>query len=139
MQSTLTFPKPSDDPHDVVVVAPDAVQVAPSDVAPSDDEISSLLQQAARQLAETPTRAAPDFAAAPMVPPVDTTFRPTAVDGGAVPGKRRSMARRATRAFMTLLLTTGIGAAAFVWRSQGDAVRQMIAQWAPPFVVASLP
>jgi hypothetical protein len=43
MQSTLNR-KPSDDPHDVVVVAPDAVRVAPS-----DDEISNLLQQAARQ------------------------------------------------------------------------------------------
>jgi hypothetical protein len=137
MQSTLTFPKPDDDPHDVVVVAPDAVRVAPSDAAPPDDEIASLLQQAARQLAETPTRAAPDFAAAPTVPPVDTTFRPTAVDGVAVPGQRRSMARRATRAFVTLLLAAGVAAAAFAWRSQGDAAKQMIAQWMPPLVAAS--
>ena len=42
MHSTLN-PKPNDDPHDVVVVAPDVVRVAPS-----DQEISHLLQQAAR-------------------------------------------------------------------------------------------
>lgn len=140
MQSTLTFPKPSDDPHDVVVVASDAVRVAPSeDVAPSDDELSSLLQQAARQLADKPSRTAPDFAAAPTVPPVDTTFRPTVVDDILAPGKRPSMARRATRAFMTLLLAAGVVAAAYAWRSESDAAKQMIAQWAPPFVAASPP
>src|SRR5665647_719297 len=42
MHSTLTA-KANDDPHDVVVVAPDAIRVAPS-----DDEISDLLHQAAR-------------------------------------------------------------------------------------------
>jgi hypothetical protein len=153
MQSTLNIPKPSDDPHDVVMVAPDAVRVAPSDAAPSDEELSSLLQQAARQLAETPTRAAPDFAAAPTVPPVDTptvppvdiptvppvdtTFRPAAVNGVAVPGQRRSTSRRPLRVFMTLLLAAGT--AAFAWRSQSDAAKQTIAQWTPPFVLAWLP
>jgi len=44
MHSTLTA-KREDDPHDVVVVAPDAVRVAPSD----EEELSSLLQQAARR------------------------------------------------------------------------------------------
>jgi hypothetical protein len=144
MQSTLTIPKPSDDPHDVVVVAPDAVRVAPSDIAPDvappapDDELSSLLQQAARQRAETPVRTAPDFAAAPTIPPVDAAFRPAAVDDILAPGRRRSLARRALRAFMTLLLAAGI-VAVFALRSQGDAAKQMIAQWAPPFVLAWLP
>ena len=43
MHSTLKL-KPTDDPHDFVVVAPDAVQVAPA-----EDEISNLLREAARQ------------------------------------------------------------------------------------------
>ena len=62
MQTTLT-PKPSDDPHDVVVVAPDAVRVAPA-----EEELSNLLQQAARYRSNTQTRAAPDAPAGPTVP-----------------------------------------------------------------------
>jgi hypothetical protein len=146
MQSTLTTPKPSDDPHDVVVVAPDAVQVAPSDVArvapsdvvPSDAELSDLLHQAARQRSETPARVAPDFAVSPTVPPVDTTFRSAAVNDGPVRGRRGSRVRRAVRAFMTLLLAVGIGAAVFAWRSYGDETKQMIAPWTPQFVLTLL-
>ena len=72
MHSTLTA-KRGDDPHDVVVVAPDAVRVAPSD----EEELSSLLQKAARRHSDV--RAAPDIAV-DRVPPVDTTFRPGSID-----------------------------------------------------------
>jgi hypothetical protein len=141
MQSTLTA-KPSDDPHDVIhdviVVAPDAVRVAPSDVAPSDAELSDLLHQAARHRSETPARTAPDFAVSPTVPPVDT-FRSAAVNAGPVAGQRGSTARRAVRAFMTLLLAGCIGVAAFAWRTQGAATKQMIAQWTPQFIQTLFP
>jgi cell division protein FtsB len=147
MQYTLTA-KQSDDPHDVIhdvmVVAPDAVRVAPSDVAPSDiaasdDELAALLHQAARHHSDTQTRAAPDFAASPTVPPVDTTFRPAAVNDILIHGKRRSMARRAMRAFMTLLLAVCVGVAVFAWRSYGDAAKQVIAQWTPQYVPTASP
>ena len=154
MQSTLTTSKTtseptarsSDDPHDIVVVAPDAVRVAPSEVAPVDAELSDLLHQAAaRHRSETPARTAPDFAVSPpvptvsTVPTVDTTFRSAAANAGPVRDQRGSMVRRTMRAFMTLLLAGCIGVAAFAWRAQGAATKQMIAQWTPQFVQTLFP
>jgi hypothetical protein len=144
MDSTLK-PKQSDDPHDVLVVAPDAVRVAP------EDELSSLLHEAAaRYGSEMQTREGPGVkgsdsaaaptAAAPTVPPVDTTFRPAAVNGVPVAGKPWSMVRRAARGFTALFLAVCIGVAAFVWRSYGDAAEKKIAKWTTQLVLtASLP
>src|SRR5437660_1564727 len=98
MHSTQ-IPKPSDDLHDIVAVAPDAVRVAPS-----DEELSNLLHQAARYRSDKQTRAASDFPAGSMVRPVDTTFRPACVNDVLDSGDRWSMARRAVRAFIALLL-----------------------------------
>ncbi len=135
MDSTLK-PKPADDPHDVVVVASDAVGVAPS-----DEELSNLLHQAAaRHQSETQTRVAPNAPAGAAVPPVDTRFRPALVNDGLAPGKAWSIVKRALRAFTALLLALCIGLAAFVWRSYGDAFEKKIAKWTTQFVVtASLP
>lgn len=135
MQSTLT-PKPNDDPHDVVVVAPDAVRVAPS--APSDEELSNLLQHAARYRSKTLTGAASEFPAGPAVPPVDTTFRPADVNDVRIPGRRPSMGGRALRAFTGLLLAACIGAAAIAWQSSGTVAKQMVVKWAPSFILTSL-
>jgi hypothetical protein len=149
MQSTLTTPKttakPSDDPHDIVVVAPDAIRVAPSEVAAVDAELSDLLQQAARHRSETPARIAPNFAVSPAiptvstVPTVDTTFRSAAANAGPVAGRRGSTVRRTMRSVMTLLVAGCIGVAAFAWRAQGAATKQMIAQWTPQFVQTLFP
>ncbi|MEA2792660.1 MAG: hypothetical protein QOI87_40 [Bradyrhizobium sp.] len=125
MHSTLKL-KPTDDPHDFVVVAPDAVQVAPA-----EDEISNLLREAARQYSGQQTHTASDLPAAPPVPPVDTTFRPAAA--GNV--HRRSMAGRALRAFAALLLAACIGLAGIAWQS--DAAKKMIAKVATQLVVTS--
>jgi hypothetical protein len=137
MHSTLT-PKPSDDPHDIVVVAPDAVRVAPS-----DQEISHLMQQAARFHSEAQARAASDVSAGATVPPVDTTFRPAAVDGvlNDSPGSpRRSIGGRAGRDFAALLLAACIGAAAVGWQAFGYAGKKLIAKWVPQFALTtSLP
>jgi hypothetical protein len=132
MHSTLT-PRPNDDPHDVVVVAPDAVRVAPSDA-----EISHLLQQAARFHSDAQARAASDSPAAPAVPPVDTTFRPSAVNDVLGPGNRPSIGRRLGRAFAALLLAVCIGAAAIAWQAFGYAGKKMIVKWTPQFVLTSL-
>jgi small-conductance mechanosensitive channel len=61
-----------------------------------------------------------------MVRPVDTTFRPAAVNDVVVPGKGGSMVRRAVRACIALLLATCIGVAAVAWRSYGDTARKQI-------------
>lgn len=139
MDSTLK-PKPTDDPHDFIVVAPNAVGVAPA-----DEELSKLLQQAAGRLQEAEGRstnpqapAAPEFSAGAS-PLIDTTFRPTAVnDESQVPGARRSIGKAAARAFTALVLATCIGMAAVAWQSNGEVVKQTIAKWAPRFSLTSL-
>jgi len=126
MQSTLPH-KPNDDPHDIVVVAPDAIRMAPS-----NDELSSLLHQAARLRTQPQVGAGSESAAGATVPPVDTTFRPTAVDDLA--GNNWSMARRALRALMTLLLAGCIGLAAIAWKAYGDTAKKQFAKWTTQFV-----
>jgi hypothetical protein len=132
MQSTLP-PKPSDDPHDVVVVAPDAIRVVPS-----DDEISNLLHQAARYRSDTQTHTAAGVPAGPPIPPVDTTFRPAAANDVKVLGDRRSIGSRLVRAFTALLLAGCIGAAAIAWQVSGDLAKKLITKWTPQFVLTSL-
>jgi hypothetical protein len=129
MHSTLTA-KPGDDPHDVLVVAPDAVRVAPSD----EEELSSLLHQAARHRSHT--LAASDIAVG-RVPPVDATFRPGSVNDARVPGGRRSTAARALRGFMALLLAACIGVAAVGWKAYGDVAKRQIAKWTTQFALTS--
>src|SRR6266481_9295621 len=113
MHSTLK-PKQTDDPHDVLVVAPDAARVAPDpvQVAPAEEELSKLLRDAARQLSDPQTHTASDLPAVPPVPPVDTTFRPAAVNNVHIPGYRRWIGGRAVRGFTALLLAACIGVAA---------------------------
>jgi hypothetical protein len=133
MQSSLK-PKQTDDPHDIVVVAPAVV--------PVDDELSSLLHDAARRLSQAQARVASDVSAAAVVPPVDTTFRPTAVNASVnnvlVTGRLRSIGRGAMRAFAAVLLATCIGLAGFAWRHFGDAVQQTVADWMPQLALTSL-
>src|SRR6266849_1049226 len=131
MHSTLK-PKQTDDPHDIVVVAPDVARVAPA-----DEELSNLLHDAARHLSDAQTRTGSDVPAGPAVPPVDTTFRPSAVNDVLVPGHLRSIGRGAMRAFTALLLAACIGAAGIAWQAYGDAAQQMIADWAPQFALPS--
>src|ERR1700750_483978 len=101
---SMLKPKLPDDPHDIVVVAPDAIRVAPAD-AEASDPIRDLMRDAP---AAPQIPAGSDIAAA--VPPVDATFRPTAVNDMLAP--RRSAGRKALRAFTALFLTACIGGAA---------------------------
>jgi hypothetical protein len=130
MQSTLN-PKQDDDPHDVLVVAPGVVLVAPT-----DEELSKLARTL-RHTSDPETRTGSDLPAGPTVPPVDTTFRP-AVNDVQVPVRQRAIGGWAARAFTTLLLAGCTGVAAIAWQSYGDAAKQMIAQWAPQRVLASI-
>src|ERR1700676_5383379 len=119
MHSTLN-PK-QDDPHDVLVVAPDVVPVAHA-----DEESSRVAHDAISRPWDRQTRTGPGLSAGPSVPPVDT-FRAAAVNGVQVPGGRLSMGGRAIRAFTGLLLAVCISVPAIAWQSYGDAVKQMIA------------
>jgi hypothetical protein len=133
MQSTLN-PKPSDDPHDFVVIAPDAVRVAPA-----DEEIESLLKEKVRAPSEPQLHVEPVFLAGAAVPPVDPTFRAAAVNDVLVKKRRRSLARRALRAVGALLLAAGIGGAAMAWHYHAEAAQRIIAEWAPLFAQKSPP
>ena len=133
MQSTLKQ-KQTDDPHDIVVVAPA--------VAPADDVLSSLLHDAARRLSQAQARAASEVPAVAVVPPVDTTFRPAAVNAAVnnvlVTGRLRSIGRGAMRAFAAVLVATCIGVAGIAWQHYGDAAQQTIADWMPQLTLTSL-
>ena len=125
--------KQTDDPHDFVVVAPDAVRVAPE-----DDELSKLLHEAAARYRSDPqTHAGSDFPAGAAIPPVDTTFRPAAANDVLVTGHRRSMGRGVVRVFTALLLAACVGLAAVGWRSYGDTVKKQIARLTTQFVLTS--
>jgi hypothetical protein len=133
MHSTLN-PKQSDDPHDIIVVAPDVALVAPT-----DDELSRLARLAhnsAHHPSDTQARQEPEFVAAKAVPPVDTTFRPSVVNAGGQ-RQRKPVGGRALRAITALLLGACIGGAAIAWQSFGYAAKQIVGKWVPQFVMAS--
>jgi hypothetical protein len=140
MHSTLK-PRQADDPHDVVAVAPDAPRIGPA-----VEELSKLLRAAALHQAAPQTQRGADLAAHPPVPPVDTTFRATAVNDVQgnfhgdvhVAGSPRTIGSRLARAFAALVLATCIGVASIVWRAHGDAVLQIVKS-APQLLSSLLP
>jgi hypothetical protein len=129
MQPTLN-PKQTHDPQDVLVIAPDVVLVAPT-----DEGLSNPAHDAVRSASDPLTRTGSGFPAGPTVPPVDTTFRPAAVDN--IPHDRPSIGGRAVRGFIGLLLAACIGVAALAWQSSGDVAKKIIARWAPQLVLTS--
>ena len=132
-------PKPTDDPHDVLVVAPGVAVMVPT-----DEELAQL----AYSLRHPPYPQAPalpqdateaDFPQA-TVPRVDTTFRPAAV--GDVRGVDRppTALGKAARALAATLVVAAIGGVFSIgWQSFGDAAETMITRWAPQRVLAWLP
>ena len=158
MQSTLS-PKTTDDPCDDVVIVADAVQVAPS-----NEELTSLLHQAARHRSASQARTVPELTADPARRAIDEMVAPVSINDGrsskdsplrnAAPvveamdrpapanddrgsGGQRSWTRHAARAFFALLLTVCIGLAAAGWKSYGAAATKMIAKLASQLVVGS--
>ncbi len=130
---TAPNPKPTDDPHDVLVVAPGVAVMVPT-----DEELSKL----ARSLRHPPYPQAPtesDPPPAPAIPPVDTTFRP-AVGDVRMPGQPPTTGGKAARALAAALVVAACtGGASIVWQSYGDAAEAMITRWAPQRVLALLP
>ena len=133
MQTALN-PKPTDDPHDVLVVAPGVAVMVPT-----DEELSKL----ARSLRHPPFPQASteaDLPPAATVPPVDTTFRPAAVGDVRVPGQPLTTGGKAARALAAALVVAACtGGASIVWQSYGGAAEAMVARWAPQRVLALLP
>src|SRR5215467_902279 len=132
MHSTQN-PEQIDDPHDVLVVAPDVVLVAPT-----DEELSELARTW-RHPSNPQTRTGSDLPGTSTVPPVDTTFRVAAARDVQVTGDRPSIGRRAVRAFTAFLLVACIGVAVIAWQSYGDVAKQIIARWAPQLGLTSSP
>jgi hypothetical protein len=131
---TAPNPKPTDDPHDVLVVAPGVAVMVPT-----DEELSKL----ARSLRHPPYPQAPaesDLPPAPAVLPVDTTFRPAAVGDVRMPGQPPTPGGKAARALVAALVVAACtGGASIVWQSYGDTAEAMITRWAPQRVLALLP
>jgi len=118
---------PHADPHDDVLVAR------------IDEELSKLAHVAMRDPLDPQTHMGSDFSAGAAVPPVDTTFRPAAVNHVQAPRLRPSFGVRAMRGFVGFLLAVCIGVAGVVWQAYGDAAKQMIARWTPQLVATSSP
>ncbi len=152
MQSTLTVHET--DPHDIFVIEPDVVLAArPDAVRPnapradavranaprgdnaSADPVHEALSRLAHQRAEIQPKLS--TAAATPSPTVDTTFRATAVDGNKPAGERSSFGRLARTTFVGFLFALISAMAAALWSHHGDAAKQMIADWLPPFVLAA--
>jgi hypothetical protein len=124
MQST---PNPKQtDPRDLLEIAPDVVLVAHADKA-HDAKIPA---------SDSRTRMGSDFSVGPSVLPVDKTFRAAPVNKVQVAGDR-SMGTRAIRGFIGFVLAVCIGVAGIVWQAYGEAVKQMVAGWAPQFALTS--
>jgi hypothetical protein len=132
MHSTQN-PKQTDDPHDVLVVAPDTVLVAPT-----DEELSKLARTL-RHPSNSQTRTGSDLPAGSTVPPIDTTFRAAVVRDVQVTGEQPSIGRRVLRAFTYLLLLACIGVAVIGWQSYGDAAKRFITKWASQLALTSSP
>ncbi len=150
MHSTLKLRE--SDPHDVFAVAPEVVPAAWADKVIADivrDAKSHLSEShpsesaASDQQPPTGSSAAADAAA----PAVDATFRATAAGDIRVPSNRPSdrpvdrpptgsWAKSPVWIFMFALCSV---VAAAGWQHYGDAARQMISNWAPPFAIAASP
>jgi hypothetical protein len=93
-----------------------------------NEEISRAYEQIALADEQIARTLAQDAASHPSDP--ETRMR----------GHRPAIGRPAVRGFVGFLLAACIGLAAIGWQSSyGDAAKQMIANWAPQFVVTLLP
>jgi hypothetical protein len=83
--------------------------------------------------------AASSVAAGAAAPSVDTTFRATAADKIQVTADRPSGGSWTSRAIMAFMFALCSALAAAAWQHYGHTAKQMIADWAPPFVLAASP
>jgi hypothetical protein len=120
------------DPHDIILIAnSDSAQptLAPAPEAPEAPHI----------VVDTAPRPEPEHAASRPIPPIEPTFRPSAIAAGdnlaidpmPVRGPLASE-RRPLRAIGRFLFAVLLGGGAMLaWQSYGDAGKLMLAHWAP--------
>ena len=125
---SMLKPKLPDDPHDIIVVAPDAVRVAPADERLADP-IRDLIPGASL---EPQIHAGSDFSAGrPCRRSTRRFARPPSTTSAICAAGRSAGGRCAP--VTALLLTACIGGAAVAWQFHGDTVQRLIAEWAPLF------
>lgn len=145
MQSTLKLRE--SDPHDVFAVAPEVVPAAWADKVLADiarDAKSHLSESHPSESAASDQQppAASGAAAGAAAPAVDTTFRATAAGAIRVPSERpsdRPPTGRWAKSAVMLMFALSSAAAAAGWQHYGDAAKQMISHWAPPFTLNASP
>lgn len=149
MQTTLNT-KQADDPHDILVVASDATPVAPladnDPIAPTEEALARLAQtlRETPTLREAPTLQAlpePEFVMSPIVPPVDTSFRPVG-DDVEIPAMILPPVAEARplRGFaLALLFALGASGATMAWQLFGDNATHAVTRLLPHHVLAALP
>lgn len=136
MHSTL---KPRDsDPHDDFTIAPDVVPAAWADKVLADITRDATSHPDAGSAASDRQPAAASGGAA-AAPTVDTTFRATATDDIRVAVEQPSTRRWGRSAVMVVMFALCSALAAAAWQHYGDAARQMLAKWTPPFGLTSSP
>jgi chemotaxis protein histidine kinase CheA len=121
----------SNDPHDVLEIAPDIVLVARA-----EEELSKLARDAKARAPELPPqpKPGPRLVEDSSVPSIDTGFRATAVNRG-----RPSRGGRAIRGFFGVLLAVLVGGAVLTLKVSGDVAQQVITSWIPAFAARSEP
>ena len=126
--------KQTDDPHDGPAIAPDIVPAAWADKVLAD-----IKRDAVSRASDQKPAAASSVAAGAAAPSVDTTFRATAADKIQVTADRPSGGSWTSRAIMAFMFALCSALAAAAWQHYGHTAKQMIADWAPPFVLAASP
>ena len=129
MQSTPT-PREAD-PHDTFVIEPDVVLAARADQTRSE-LTHDILSRSSAPLARLASASSVDTAS----PSLDTTFRAADVNDIQVLGDQEPTGKWA-RALMGVLFAVCSAGVAVAWQHYGDAAKQMIAEFAPPFVLSS--
>jgi len=126
--------KETDDPHDGPTIAPDIVPAAWADKVLAD-----IKRDAVSRASDQKPAATSGLAAGAAAPSVDTTFRATAADKIQASADRPSGGSWTSRAVVAFMFALCSALAAAAWQHYGHTAKQMIADWAPPFVLAASP
>src|SRR5215813_6223121 len=121
----LSTPNSKNDPQDVLEIAPDVVLVARSAT-----EFPSLAPGATHRPGDRQLNIGSGFAADPVTPTVDTSFRATDTSGGLARG---GWVRKILVAFIFALCSAFAVAA---WERYGDDAQAAVASITPDFMPA---
>lgn len=142
MHSTLKLR--DSDPHDDFAIAPEIVPAAwadkvLADITRDDRNSADIWSYADIKKPASEQQPATSSSVTAAAPTVDTTFRATVTDDGAIPAEPPPSIGRWTKSAVMLVLAISSAAAAAAWQNHGDAARQMVAGWVPNFAITSSP